>query len=94
MRRSFVALLGRGQRRFPHRPQAPLAAAFFRWRSPTTHFPHPQGNLNGTILLTSESRRTHSALIDPPMNTANELKRALIGQHKPPTRRLVSSVSS
>jgi hypothetical protein len=52
------------------------------------------GNLNGTILLTSEWCRTHSALIDLPMNTANELKRALIGQHKPPTRRLVSSVSS
>jgi hypothetical protein len=52
------------------------------------------GNLNGTILLTLEWCRTHSALIDLPMNTANELKRALIGQHKPPTRRLVSSVSS
>jgi hypothetical protein len=52
------------------------------------------GNLNGTILLTLEWRRTNSALIDLPMNTANELKRALIGQHKPPTRRLVSSVSS
>jgi hypothetical protein len=49
------------------------------------------GNLNGTILLTLEWRRI---LIDPPMNTANELKRALIGQHKPPTRRLVSSASS
>jgi hypothetical protein len=40
------------------------------------------GNLNGTILLTLEWRRTNSALIDPPMNIANELKRALIGQHK------------
>ena len=49
---------------------------------------------DGTILLTLEWRRTNSALIDPPMNTANELKRALIGQHKPPAQRLVSSVSS
>ena len=76
-------------------PSAPaLGRGFFQWRSPPPHFPHPARNPNGTILLTLEWRRTHSALIDPPMNTANELKRALIGQHKPSARRLVSSVSS